>query len=214
MAEGILILAASGAGKTYSCRTLDPDKTLLISVDGKRPPFSLKDWPKLEQDGSGSYYVPKKSNLYGSVKAAIKASDKKTIVIDDSQYLMANSFFSRAHERGFDKFNELGQQFWLFLDFLRELPDDVTFYLLHHIDENDAGHVKPKTLGKMLDDKGCVEGRFTVCLKAYREEGIGHFSARVEGQDVFKAPEGMFSEDPMSNDLAVVDKEIREFWGI
>lgn len=214
MAEGILILAGSGAGKTHSCKTLDPKTTLLVSVDGKRPPFSLKVWPKHNSEQQGSYYVPIKNNMYGSIKGAIKASDKKTIVIDDSQYLMANSFFARAHERGFDKFNELGQSFWLFLDFLRDLPDDVTFYLLHHVDETDTGKIKPKTLGKMLDDKGCIEGRFTVCLRAYREEGTGYFSARVEGQDIFKAPEDMFKSDPMPNDLGMVDHTVREYWGI
>ena len=218
MAEGILILATSGGGKTYSCKTLDPKTSFLVSVDGKRPPFSLKDWPKLTKDNlDGSYYTPSKVGMYAKVKNAIKAAvehDKKTIVIDDSQFLMANSFFARAHEKGFDKFSELGQDFWFFLDFLRDLPDDVTFYLLHHIDELENGHVKPKTLGKMLDDKGCIEGKFTICLKAYREEGKGYFSANVDGQDIFKSPEDMFSTDPMANDLAAVDNTIREYWGI
>ena len=36
----------------------------------------------------------------------------------------------------------------------------------------------------------------------------------VDGQDIFKSPEDMFSTDPMANDLAAVDNTIREYWGI
>lgn len=218
MSEPILILAGSGSGKTFSVRTMEPSTTMLISVDGKRPPFSMKEWSPFTKDNlAGSFYSPKRNNLYGSTRGAMaKAVEngKKSIIIDDSQFLMSNSFFSRAHEKGFDKFNELGQSFWMFLDYCRELPEDVLVYLMHHIDETETGHVKPKTLGKMLEDKGDIAGRFTVCIKAYRENGLGYFTTTQEGQDVFKSPPGMFDKDPMDNDLAQVDKCIREYWGI
>ena len=217
MSEPVLLLGDSGSGKSTSLRKLNPEETLLISVDGKRPPFSMKDWPKLTKENpKGSFYIPKRESAYGSIKGAIKLAleaGKDKIIIDDSQYLLANQFFARAHEKGFDKFNELGQHFWLFIDYLRSLPDNVTVYMLHHTDTNEIGHVKPKTIGKMLDDKGCVEGRFTICLLAKKVDDEHKIYSAYTGQPVVKAPMGML-EAEMDNDLAIIDQKIREYYGM
>ena len=37
-----------------------------------------------------------------------------------------------------------------------------------HEDTNDFGDIKPKTIGKMLDEKICLEGMFTLYLDVYR----------------------------------------------
>jgi len=218
MAEPILLLGASGSGKSYATRNLDPKKTLLVSVDGKRPPFSLKDWPRMDSENpSGSFYCPRRESPYGTLKKAVKTAvenGKKIIVIDDSQYLMANEFFTRASEKGFEKFTEIGQKFWGLIDFARELPDDVTFYFLHHTEHDQLGQIKVKTIGKMLDEKGCVEGRFTVCLLATKEDGEYVIKANLEDNPIVKAPPGMMSSEPMPSDLAVVDADARAYWGI
>jgi len=158
---------------------------------------------------TGSFYCPRRESPYGTLKKAVKTAienGKKTIVIDDSQYLMANEFFTRASEKGFEKFTEIGQKFWL--------PDDITFYFLHHTEPDAIGQIKVKTIGKMLDEKGCVEGRFTVCLLATKEDGCHIIKAQLEDNPIIKAPPEMFSSEPMEADLAIVDAEAREYWGI
>lgn len=218
MSEPILILGASGSGKSYSLRNLDPATTLIISVDGKRLPFSLKGWQKLDKEHpNGSFYIPLRENPYGAVRGAIKASvasGKKIIVIDDSQFLLANDFFAKAHEKGYEKFTAMGQQFWSLIEFCRDLADDVVVYFLHHLEMDNFGTIKVKTIGKMLDEKGSVEGRFTVCLLAHKVDGNYLLSASHQDQCIIKSPPGMFSQDPMDNDLAQVDKELREYWGL
>jgi len=218
MSEPILVLGQSGSGKSTSMRNMDPSKTLIISVDGKSLPFRAKDWPVLDIDNKeGSLYFPKKGALYSGVRKAIKfgiESGKKSFVIDDSQFLMAHSFFDRAMETGYNKFSELGCDFWNLITLAKEMPDDCLVYLLHHEEKEDDGTIVAKTLGKMLKDKGDIAGRFTICLLARREDGKGKFYSEMEGQQVAKAPMEMFKEPVMDNDLAVVDATIREFYGI
>jgi hypothetical protein len=218
MSEPVLLLGASGSGKSTAMRNLDPNKTFIVSIDGKRPPFSMKDWPKMTAENKGgSFYIPKRENVYGTVKASIDIAvkeDKKIIIVDDSQFLLANTFFDRAEERGYDKFSQMGKNFWQFIEYLRDLPDDVTVYLLHHLEYSDQGAIKPKTIGKMLDQQGSVEGRFTICLLAEKVEDTHIIRSSMSSQPVIKAPMDMFKEKEMDNDLAIIDNEIREYYGM
>ena len=218
MSEPVLIMGESGAGKSYSLRNMTPDSTLIVSVDGKRLPFKASEWPKIRSDNpKGSFYIPPREAPYSKVKAAIKAAvdnGKKSIVIDDSQFLMGNEFFAKAMDLGLVKFSVLGQNFWKLIEFARDLPDDVIVYFLHHIEKDPFGHIKPKTIGKMLDEKGSVEGRFTICLLAEKVEGEHVIHAQLDDQSSVKAPFGMFEKSPMDNDLMQIDKSIREFWGM
>ena len=218
MAEPILIIGASGSGKTYACRNFPPEKTLLISVDGKRPPFPLKGWGTMTAENvKGSFYIPKRENPYATLKKATKTAvenGKKIIIVDDSQFLMANEFFARAHEKGYEKFTELGQKFWTLIDFMRDLPDDVTVYFLHHTELDHLGDVKVKTIGKMLDEKGSVEGRFTVCLLAVKEDNAHVIKGSLDNNSIVKSPPDMFPQEPIEGDLALIDTWAREYWGM
>lgn len=218
MSEPILILGASGSGKSTSMRNLDPKETLIVSIDGKRPPFSMKDWTAISSDNpKGSFFKPPRMNVYAMCKKAIETAienGKKIIIVDDSQFLLANSFFDRAEEKGYDKFSQMGRSFWQFIEFCRDQPDDVTVYFLHHLEYNDQGMIKPKTIGKMLDQQGCVEGRFSICLLAEKVEDEYQIRSSVSSQSVIKAPMGMFEKSEMDNDLKVIDSKVREYYGM
>ena len=218
MSEPILILGDSGTGKSFSCRNLDPEKTLLVSVEGKRYPFSMKGWDKIsKEEPNGSFYVPPSgTSAYAKVKKAAKVATengKKIIVIDDSQYLMQNEFFERAWETGYDKFTHMALNFHDMLTWGRSLPDDVTVYFLHHNEWDNEGRIKVKTVGKMLDSQTNIAGKVTVCLYSTMKDSEHRFLSKVDSQPIIKAPPEMFDED-MDNDLAVVDQKIREYWGI
>ena len=218
MSEPILILGASGSGKSTAMRNLDPEHTLIISIDGKRPPFSMKGWSAISsKEPKGNFFKPPRSNVYGLCKSAIKTAienGKKVIVIDDSQFLLANSFFERAEERGYDKFSQMGKSFWQLIEFCRDQPEDITIYFLHHLEYTEQGHIKPKTIGKMLDQQGCVEGRFTICLLAEKVEEEHVIRTSMANQPVIKAPMGMFDQEEIDNDLKIIDDTVREYYGI
>ena len=57
-----------------------------------------------------------------------------------------------------------------------------------------------------------MEGMFTIVLKTVVTDGKYQFSTRNNGQDTVKTPMGMFNEPLIDNDLAEVDKAIRDYY--
>jgi len=114
MSNTSLIIGESGTGKSTSIRNLNPEETFIINVLNKPLPFRgyKNQYKMVSADGAtGNYYA---SNKYENIVLVInkinaKRLDIKTLIIDDFQYLMANEFMSRALERGYDKFSEIGK---------------------------------------------------------------------------------------------------------
>lgn len=212
MSTPILVLGESGSGKSASMRSLDPAKTLLIQALHKPLPFRNSDWRTFDP-------VAKKGNIFVTDKAndilmLMQGTKKKIIVIDDFQYVMANEFMRRSDERGYDKFTEIGRNAWNILCMAGALPPDVRVYLLTHTDTNDAGRVKVKTIGKMLDEKITVEGMFTLVLRCIVRDKEHLFSTQNNGNDTVKTPMGMFEEEAIPNDLAAVDNAVCAYYNI
>ena len=59
-----------------------------------------------------------------------------------------------------------------------------------------------------------MEGLFTIVLKTVVQDGKYYFSTQNTGSDVSKSPMGMFDAQLIDNDLAMVDKTIREYYGL
>ena len=83
-----------------------------------------------------------------------------------------------------------------------------------HEEKDDSGEVKPKTIGKLLDEKVCIEGMFTIVLRCIEESGKHLFITQTHGGAVSKSPMGMFDELTIDNDLKIVDQRIREYYEI
>ena len=216
----VLIIGESGSGKTYAIKNLDPEKVGIFLCEKNRLPFR-KPFPTYKvrnmlKDEDGKQIMYRQSAVIQGVLAGRKAKDhKKIYVIDDSQYIMANEYFDRASEKGYDKFVDIGANFRNLVHLVNnELPDDVIVYFLHHPEtDGNTGRVKAKTIGKMLDEKLTLEGCFDIVLHA-RTDGAEHwFSTQSDGTDTAKSPEEMF-EAKIPNDLAFVDKTIREYYGM
>ena len=197
----ILILGHSGSGKSTSLRNFRSNEITHINVMGKPLPFK------------GRFINTVNSDKYDVIGNALKDMKTKVAVIDDAQYLMANEFMRRAMERGYDKFTEIANNFWTLVNYvITELPFDVTVYFLMHIERDDAGNEKVKTIGKLLDEKITVEGMFTIVLKSIVKDGVYSFTTQSNGHDTVKSPLGMFPTYEIENDLKAVDNIVRAFW--
>ena len=203
MSIGIFVLGNSGTGKTTSLRNFKSDEILYINVAKKPLPFRAKFSETVEGDS------------YVQIAKAINATHKKVVVIDDCQYLMANEFMRRSSEKGYDKFTEIAKNFWTLVNSANnDLAKDVIIYFLAHTDISDSGQEKMKTIGKMLDEKICVEGMVSIVLKTAVKDGHYTFTTQNSGHDTVKSPLGMFDSYEIDNDLKAVDTTIREYWGL
>lgn len=210
MSIATLILGQSGTGKSTSLRNLNPNDVLLIQAVRKPLPFRSADWKALNADG-GSIYVT--DNAEQIIKIMRKSS-RKIIIIDDMQYIMANEYMRRSNETGFSKFTEIGRKTWEIFTEASNLADDVRVYMLSHIEQNDQGFTKIKTIGKMLDEKITLEGLVTVCLQTAVINEQYVFMTKNNGQNTVKSPIGLFESDHIENDLNFVDQEICTYYGI
>lgn len=207
MGECIIVYGKSGSGKSRSILNFAEDEIFLVNTIGKRLPFR-KDFK----------YVYK-SDDPEKIKAALLKMPVKTAVIDDAGYQMTNAFM-RGHSMpkkgssSFDLYNDIADGFWGLLNFIKtELPDDVLVYVLMHEDTSDYGETKLKTIGKLLNEKVCIEGMTTVCLRCMVDGDKHVFRTQSDGLDISKSPEGMF-DSVIENDLKAVDSKIREYWGL
>jgi hypothetical protein len=191
----ILILGESGTGKSASMRGFKEDELALANVAGKPLPFK------------GRFTEVINSDSYRAIKKFMKECYANVVVIDDAQYLMANEFMRRSAERGYDKFTEIAVNFWDLVQAVRELPEEKIVVFMAHIERDQNGNEKIKTIGKLLDEKITVEGMFTIVLKTVVKDGQYSFQTQNNGHDTVKSPIGLFEANEIDNDLkAVVDR--------
>lgn len=213
MSTATLILGKSGTGKTTSLRNFDPHQTLLIQVVRKRLPFRSPDWKYFDKEHcpTGNIFV---TDQWDAMIKIMRKTQRKVIIIDDFQYVLANEYMRRTEERGYDKFTDIGRHAWELLTVASDLPADVRVYILSHSDQTDAGEIKMKTIGKMLDEKITPEGLFTIVLRTAVMDDKYLFTTHNNGADSVKSPMGLFDSNKIDNDLAHVDQAICEYYGL
>lgn len=207
MAIPILIIGKSGSGKSASLRNLDPDRVALINVLGKPLPFRGKFAQVVTDD-------------YNKVISCIATATKKgrdVVVIDDAGYLITNMFMKGHGGAGagnsvYNLYNTIGDSFWRLIESIRALEGDERVYIIMHEETNDFGQIKPKTIGKLIDEKVCLEGMFTICLRCMISNGKHIFRTQSDGNDTAKSPMGLFDEMEIDNDLNAVDQKICEYY--
>lgn len=204
MAQKVLILGDSGTGKSASLRNFKPEDLLVINSAGKPLPFK----------NHFECVKPSFEKLTKDVLAAMDSTKKKVIVIDDAQYIMSFQYMRRIKENGWDKWNDIQGDFFNIIKHCDDLPNDVVVYFLSHIQRDDEGHEKIKTMGKMLDEKITIEGLFTTVLKTSVKDGQYCFLTQNSGLDTVKSPIGLFETYAIDNDLKYVDTKIRNYYEI
>lgn len=200
----VILIGKSGSGKSTSLKNFNSDIGV-INVLGKPLPFK-NQIPCITTDN------------YEKVKNALYKSGAKSMVIDDAGYLITNHFMTKHSDTGkgndiFSLYNDIGDQFYSLIRFVStSLPDDKIVYFFMHEDHNEYGDVKPKTIGKLLDEKVCLEGMVTVLLRCVCESGSHKFL--TNGNGIEKSPDGMFDDKEIDNDLKIVDDAIRSYWNL
>lgn len=207
MATPVLIIGKSGSGKSTSMRNcINKEDWNLIRVLNKPLPFKgkINGWS---------------SDDYQAVMKCLSQSKAKNIVLDDAGYLITNMFMNKHSSAGagngvFTLYNQIGDHFWNLIRFIAKLPKDKIVYVIMHEDINDFGQIKPKTIGKLLDEKVCIEGMFTIVLRCIEESGKHIFVTQSADGAVSKSPIDMFETLTIDNDLLIVEKAIREYYEI
>ena len=201
MGVSVLILGHSGSGKSTSLRNFEDGEVGIFNVAGKPLPFR-KALPKA--DGP----------TYGQIMQSLDANRLRAYVIDDANYLMAFQNFAMARQPGYGKFTEMAVNFEQLLEAANRTSPDTVVYFMMHPDYDEAGRMKAKTIGRMLDNQLTVEGMFPIVLMAECGQAGHVFGTASDGTNPVKAPMGMFPEPSMDNDLKAVDDIIREYWGM
>jgi len=208
MATPVLIIGKSGAGKSTSLRNCAGNEDWnLIRVLNKPLPFKgkINGW---------------NTDDYQIVMKCLISSKAKNIVIDDAGYLITNMFMQGHASQGagnaiFTFYNKIGDYFWNLITFIIDkVPEDKIVYIMMHEEQNEFGQIKAKTIGKILDEKVCIEGMFTIVLRCIEESGKHLFVTQSTDGAISKSPMGMFEDLTIDNDLLLVEKAIREYYEI
>lgn len=203
MGECVIIYGKSGTGKSRSLKNFADDEIFLVNTINKRLPFP----------GRFKYTITG-ANM-DTIERGLKTMPCKTAVIDDFGYQQTLRFME-GHGKGdqFKMYNTIADQTFNVIQIIKSLPEDVIVYLIMHEETNDLGDVKLKTIGKLLDQKVCLEGMVTVCLRAMKAGTDRYFfRTQSDGSDISKSPEGMFDLE-IENDLKMVNDRIRDYWGL
>lgn len=204
MGIAVLILGESGSGKSASMRNFVESDVRILNVASK--PFPFRNVNKLKKADKATYSM---------IKGAVSSGKSLSYVVDDAQYLMAFESFEKANETGFGKFTNMAKNYEEMLRYIQEetTPDTIV-YIMQHIEADENGKVKAKTLGKMLDQQLTIEGLFTIVLLCKADRNKHYFVTQSDGTNPCKSPMGMFDEIEIDNDLKLVDDAIREYYGL
>lgn len=196
----VLVLGDSGSGKSTSLRNFGAGEVGIFNVMGKPLPFRKK---MQKADHAG----------YGTIQQSLAANKLRAYVIDDAGYLMSLENFRRAEETGYQKYTDMALNFERVIEWATHADADTVVYILMHYDRDADGRMKPKTIGKMLDEKFCIEGACPIVIQCTIQDGKHVFVTRGDGFNGAKAPMDMLP-DVMDNDLKAVDTAIRDYWGM
>lgn len=202
MGVPVMIIGESGTGKSTSLRNFKNGEISVVNVSKKMLPFKA-EFATLETDN------------YQQITTALRNGKSASFAIDDSTYLMVNAYMRTAKVNGYQKYTDMALDFWNLVQFvINELPKNKIVYFLGHLERDNNGNEKFKTVGKMLDSTVTLEGLFTVVLKTVVQEGRYLFATQNNGADTVKSPMGMFQVNLIENDLKEVDKAIRTYWSL
>lgn len=213
MSKAICIAGESGSGKTTSMRNLDPKSTFYFDCDKKG--LSWKGWKTQYNSTSKNYKATSDVKFIEGALVGIseKSPHIKVIVIDTINGIMIDDEFSRAKEKGYDKWQDLATSVWNLVSLASTLQDDLTVIFTAHTqterDDSGFAFTRIRTSGKKLD-KIVLESKFTTVLLAKAVDGKYIFETHAKNSTA-KTPLGAFEQDEIPNDITEVLKALEEY---
>ena len=206
MGMPVLIYGKSGSGKSRSLKFFKEDEILLINVEGKDLPFRH------------SFKYVGRTDKIDEIITQVQKMPCKVCVIDDAGYLMTHTFMNNHKNKkgsaSFDMYDDIADTMYFLIQRIKtQVPDDTIVYIMFHEDTSESGETKIRTIGKLLDNKVCLEGMVTVCIRCMSDQGKHFFRTVTDGYDITKTPEDMFTDVEIDNNLKLVDDTIRSFYG-
>lgn len=207
----VLIYGRSGSGKSRSLKNFAEDEILFVNVEGKLLPFRKKFTYVLED--------PRYADNVSSIIQQIHKMPCKVAVIDDAGYLMTHHFMdnhkAKKGNASFEMYDTIADTMYTLVKKIKtDVDPDKIVYIMMHEDTDDFGATKLRTIGKLIDNKVCLEGMVTICIRCMSDGGKHFFRVQTNGQDITKTPEDMFGKPEIENDLKLVDSTIREYYGL
>jgi len=206
MGVPVIIYGRSGSGKSRSLSSFGTDEIFLVNVLGKPLPFRK------------TFKYTSTTTDLATIQAGLLKMPTRAAVIDDAGYLMTERFMQGHGGKQNDQFkiyNDIADiMYSLFRTIQQQLPPDRIVYMTMHEEATDYGESKLRTLGKLLDQKVCLEGMATIVLHSVITPEGYRFRTQGSGNDVAKSPEEMFPELLIDNDLKAVDTAIRAYYGM
>ena len=200
MAIPVLILGASGTGKTYSLRNIPNDQYGLIEVEKTMLPFR-----------GGKKFARVKD--FSQIRQVIQAYAEHypIVVIDDFGYAVTDLFIKHIGDKDqYGVYKSIAAEVYQTIEFINDLPGEVIVYITMHTDSDAFSNIIPKIMGKMVNEKIDLVGMMNVVLLCEMVDGEHSFI--VADKPPAKSC-GAFDQPVMPNDLLLIDKGLREFIG-
>ena len=206
----VLLVSATGKGKTYSFKDMDPEKTGFINVENKPLPFK------------NNFKYHAKPKKYSGVRKALEDyatnPDIEVIVIDSMSAVFEMLIKEmRDNYSGWDIWNNYNKLIGEFLDSIKNVEKEV-FITAHYEILNTEGEPEKRVKVKGKEWEGVIEREFTMVLyadvKFTRGEPEYLFRLAQEGTSAKCPPEifggGVYS---VPNNSKSVFEKIKEFVG-
>jgi hypothetical protein len=224
MAKTILICGRTGTGKTTSIRTLNPKETVILRVINRTLPFKFNGMYSKEL--KNLFSTPTYESVINAVKWANTQEQVKNIVITDGTYIIRQEYFKRANQTGYSKYTDFAMHMQQILKAIQDCRDDIKVFMEYHVEsvitDSGATEYKPSTVGKLLDSQYNILENVDIVLFAlpqYEDKKInyGFVTNRTldrNGAEIpAKSPMGMFEQEFIPNDLALVAKAVDDYYG-
>lgn len=202
----LLLVGASGGGKTYSFRNMDPKTTGFINVENKPLPFknNFKYHKRIE----------KHSEVIETMIEYAKNPEIKAIVVDSfSKYIDLLLKHCRSTRKGFDIWSAYNEEIGVFHEILNKINKEV-FVTAHYEIINSENNPEKTVKVKGNEWKGVIEKEYTIVLyagKAFENNEVDHFFiGRGEGISA-KIPRDIIEEINFPNDSNEVLNKLYKF---
>ncbi len=211
----LCVMGESGAGKTTSMRTLDPQTTIYCDCDKKG--LSWKGWREQYNTANKNYL---KTDDQNTVLAMLhRANESKdfahvtTFVIDTINGIMVADEMRRSREKGYDKWLDMAVSVYGLIDYALTVRDSLNVIFVAHTqtERDDSGYsfTRIKTSGKKLD-KIVLESKFPVVLLAKTVDGKHVFETQADFSTA-KTPMGAFDDKTIDNDIRHVLDVLKDY---